>query len=387
MKYISLLGSTGSIGTQTLEVVRNNSEDYKVCGITGCSNIDLLEKQVLEFRPKIVAISNTKYYKELKSRVGDIVEVVTGVEGLIQVATMEESDIVMSSIVGIAGLVPTFKAVEKGKTIGLANKETLVTAGKLVMDAAKRNNSSILPVDSEHSAIFQCIAGNNIKSLSKIILTASGGPFRNRKYEELKNVSIEETLNHPNWSMGRKISVDSATLMNKGLEVIEAKWLFDVDSDRIEVCVHPQSVIHSMVEFEDGTVIAQLGIADMKIPIQYSLTYPERRPSFTPKLNLFEIGTLTFEKPNTGLFRCLSLAFNVLKEENSHPVVLNASNEIAVDLFLQKKISFTAISELIEDTLQSHISQKVNTIEDIIEIDAWARRKSMQLFAERCERI
>ncbi len=387
MKYISLLGSTGSIGTQTLEVIKNNSDDYKVCGITGYSNIDLLEKQVLEFRPKVVAISNTKYYKELKRRVGDITEVVTGIDGLIQVATMVESDIVMSSIVGIAGLVPTFRAIEKGKTIGLANKETLVTAGKLVMDAAKKNNSTILPVDSEHSAIFQCIAGNNIKSISKIILTASGGPFRNKSYEELKNVGIEETLNHPNWSMGRKISVDSATLMNKGLEVIEAKWLFDVNPDRIEVCVHPQSVIHSMVEFDDGTVIAQLGIADMKIPIQYSLTYPERKPSFTKKLDLFEIGKLTFEKPRTELFRCLLLAFNVLKEESSHPVVLNASNEIAVDLFLQKKISFTAISELIEDTLQSHISQKVNCLEDIIEIDNWARRKSMQLFNERCEKL
>ncbi len=384
MKYISLLGSTGSIGTQTLEVIKNNSDDYKVCGITGCSNIDLLEKQVLQFRPRIVAVSNTKYYRELKKRVGAITEVVAGAEGLAQVATMDESDIVMSSIVGIAGLIPTFKAIEKGKTIGLANKETLVTAGRLVMDAAKKSNSNILPVDSEHSAIFQCIAGNNIKSLSKIILTASGGPFRNKSHKELENVSIEETLNHPNWSMGRKISVDSATLMNKGLEVIEAKWLFDVNPDKIEVCVHPQSVIHSMVEFDDGAVIAQLGIADMKIPIQYSLTYPERKPSFTPKLNLFEIGTLTFEKPNTELFRCLSLAFHVLKEESSHPVVLNASNEIAVDLFLQNKISFMAISELIEDTLQSHISQKVNSIDDIIEIDAWARRKSMQLFDERC---
>jgi len=383
MKYISLLGSTGSIGTQTLEVIKNNRDDYEICGITGHSNIDLLEKQVLEFRPKVVAISNTSRYKELKNRVGNITEVVAGTEGLIEVATMEESDMVMSSIVGIAGLIPTFKAIEKGKTIGLANKETLVTAGQLVMDAAKKHKSKILPVDSEHSAIFQCILGNNTKSLSKIILTASGGPFRNKNLEELINVSIEETLNHPNWAMGKKISVDSATLMNKGLEVIEAKWLFDVNPDNIEVCIHPQSVIHSMVEFEDGAVIAQLGIPDMRVPIQYSLTYPERKPSFTPRLNLLEIGTLTFEKPKTELFRCLSLAFDVLKEESSHSVVLNASNEIAVDLFLRKKINFTTISELIEDTLQSHISQRVNSIEDIVEIDAWARRKSMQLFDER----
>lgn len=380
MKRISVLGSTGSIGMQTLEVIRSNRELFSLEAITANSSIDLLEQQVREFRPKLAVIYDESKYAELKSRIGTLTEVATGIKGLIAAATITEVDTVVTSIVGIAGLIPTYHAITNKKNIALANKETLVAGGRLIMSKAKENNVSILPVDSEHCAIFQSIGSNNKSEISKLILTASGGPFRTRTKEELNHVTLADALNHPNWKMGKKITVDSATLMNKGLEVIEAKWLFDVSVDEIEVCVHPQSIIHSMVEYVDGSVIAQLGLPDMKLPIQYALTYPNRLPMHGEKLDLTKYGTLTFEKPDTDKFPCLKLAYDALKAGDSACIAVNGANEAAVELFLNSKISFMDIPRLITAVLEKHETANNPTLDEIIEIDKWARNLTNELY-------
>ncbi|WP_278244296.1 1-deoxy-D-xylulose-5-phosphate reductoisomerase [Caldisalinibacter kiritimatiensis] len=374
LKYISILGSTGSIGRQALDVIRNN-QNYKVVGLSANNNIELLEEQAQEFKPNIIAVYNEEKAKILKHRLdGSDIEVVSGLEGLNRVATESSANIVLTSVVGMIGLIPTLKAIEHGKSIALANKETLVTAGKLVMNAAKDKGISIIPVDSEHSAIFQCLNTENEKEISKIILTASGGPFRGMNYDEIKDVTVKDALKHPNWSMGKKITIDSATMMNKGLEVIEAKWLFNIDIEKIDVVVHPQSIVHSMVEYVDGSIIAQLGITDMRIPIQYALTYPRRTSNNLEKLNLSRIGTLTFEKPNYKTFPCLALAYEAIKIGGTMPAVLNAANEVAVDMFLKEKIKFYDIPRIIEHTMEKHSIIKEATMDDILNSDKWARK-------------
>ncbi len=354
MKKIAILGSTGSIGTQTLEIVRENT-DLEVVGLAAGSNVELLEKQVREFRPRLVSLQSEKSCKELKSRLADMeVEIVSGMEGLIQIAEMEESEVLITAIVGMIGIQPTIAAICKGKDIALANKETLVTAGHIIMPLAAQKGVSILPVDSEHSAIFQSMQGENRAQVSKLLITASGGPFRGKTKADLENVQLEDALKHPNWAMGNKITIDSATLVNKGLEVMEAKWLFHVDLDQIQVVVHPQSIIHSMVEYVDGGIIAQLGMPDMKLPIQYALFYPNRRPMAGKRVDFYELGSITFEKPDIETFTGLKLALCAAREGGSMPTVFNAANEEAVRLFLQRKIRFLQIPEIIEMCMQAH---------------------------------
>lgn len=370
---ISILGSTGSIGVQTLDVARNLN--IKVDGLAANKNIDLLEKQAREFQPKIVAVKDEERARILRDRLSDTdCKVVGGVEGLKMVASIETVETVVTSIVGIAGLIPTMEAIKHKKNIALANKETLVTAGHIVMSEVARMGVKILPVDSEHSAVFQSLMGNNKKDVAKIILTASGGPFRGRKKEELRNVTLREALNHPNWSMGSKITIDSATMMNKGLEVIEAHWLFEIPQDDIEVLVHPQSIIHSMVEYKDGSIIAQLGSPDMRLPIQFALTYPDRKQNNFSKLDIVKIGSLTFEAPDLEAFPCLGLAFEALRAGGTMPAVLNAANEKAVGLFLQEKIRFLDIPEIIEKVMGRHSVKPDPDIDDIIDVDLWARK-------------
>ncbi len=354
MKKIAILGSTGSIGTQTLEIVRENT-DLEVVGLAAGSNVELLEKQVREFRPRFVSLQSEKYCKELKLRLADMeVEIVSGMEGLIQIAEMEESEVLITAIVGMIGIQPTIAAICKGKDIALANKETLVTAGHIIMPLAAQKGVSILPVDSEHSAIFQSMQGENRAQVSKLLITASGGPFRGKTKADLENVQLEDALKHPNWAMGNKITIDSATLVNKGLEVMEAKWLFHVDFDQIQVVVHPQSIIHSMVEYVDGGIIAQLGMPDMKLPIQYALFYPNRRPMAGKRVDFYELGSITFERPDIETFTGLKLALRAAREGGSMPTVFNAANEEAVRLFLQRKIRFLQIPEIIEMCMQAH---------------------------------
>lgn len=375
MKKISILGSTGSIGTQTLDVVRKNPDKFKVIAISANSSVDLLLEQIIEFKPKYVAVYNETSAKKLKERMPSNIniEVLSGMEGLKTISSLDEIDVLLTAIVGMIGLVPTLCAIRNGKTIALANKETLVTAGKLVMSEAKKYNVDILPVDSEHSAIFQCLNGEKNKNIDKIILTASGGPFRGKSKEELLNVTKNEALKHPNWSMGRKISIDSSTLMNKGLEVIEAKWLFDVDYKDIDVVVHPQSIIHSMVQFNDSSIIAQMGCPDMRLPIQYALTYPDRMLNEFERLDFTKFSTFTFEKPDLETFPCLKLAFDCLKMGGTYCAVLNAANEVLVNEFLEDKIGFYDIPYYIEKTLQAHNSIEDPTLEEILEVDRWAR--------------
>ncbi len=370
-KDISILGSTGSIGTQTLDVIREIG-GINVCAMSTNTNIELFEKQIREFKPKLVCVMNSKKALELKKNISDTdIEVMTGMEGLIAVSTYSSSDTVVNSVVGNIGLQPTVAAIKAGKDIALANKETLVTSGELVMKLLKENNVNMYPVDSEHSAIFQSLQGNKGNKIHKILLTASGGPFRT--YTDLSNVTIDDALKHPNWSMGKKITVDSATLMNKGLEVIEAKWLFDVELEQIQVLVHPQSIVHSMVEYEDGAVIAQLGEPDMKVPIQYALTYPKRVKNSFPKINFFEKNNLTFEKPKTELFPCLGLAYSAIKTGGTMPAVMNASNEIAVAKFINKEIGFMDIPKLIEKTMSAYNVKYDYSLDDVLEADNWAR--------------
>ncbi len=353
MKKIAILGSTGSIGTQTLDIVREQG-DIQVVAMAAGSNISLLEAQMREFRPSLVSVWDEKKAKELRTNTKDLgIKIVSGMEGLLEVSVIPESEILVTAIVGMLGIRPTIAAIKAGKKIALANKETLVTAGHIIIPLAKEYKVPILPVDSEHSAIFQSLQGARDNKISRILLTASGGPFRGRKADELKNIQVEDALKHPNWSMGRKITIDSSTLVNKGLEVMEAKWLFDVALDQIQVVVHPQSVIHSAVEYQDGAVIAQLGTPDMRLPIQYALYYPERRNLSGRRLDLFEIADLTFEKPDTDTFRGLALAYQAMEKGGNIPTVYNAANEKAVSLFLDRKISYPEITELIEACMEN----------------------------------
>jgi len=370
---IAILGSTGSIGVQALDVAKNLG--LRVSALTAHSNIDLLEAQARSFRPLVAAVGNSTLASELDKRLkGSGVEVYYGMEGLKTAAALQETDMVVSSVVGIAGLVPTMEAIRHGKHIALANKETLVTAGELVMKAAEQYGVTIFPVDSEHSAIYQCLAANRKQDAERIILTASGGPFRGWNADALRHVTVAQALKHPNWSMGSKITIDSATMMNKGLEVIEARWLFGFTPERISVIVHPQSIIHSMVEYVDGSVMAQLGSPDMRIPIQLALTWPERARNGFSRLDLRKCSHLTFEEPDMETFRCLRLAYDALRIGGTMPVVLNGANEAAVELFLKEKISFTDIPALIEKAMQSHVVNTMPDMNDIIEVDKWARQ-------------
>ncbi len=369
MKKIAILGSTGSIGTQTLEVARENG-DLEVLGLAAGNNIKLLEEQIREFHPRVAAVWSEEKAKELRDNVRDLnVRIVSGMEGLIEIAVLEETEILVTAIVGMIGIRPTIEAIKAGKDIALANKETLVTAGHIIMPLAKEYNSAILPVDSEHSAIFQSLQGSERHELHKILLTASGGPFRGKTREELTNIQVEDALKHPNWEMGRKITIDSSTLVNKGLEVIEAKWLFDVDIDQIEVVVHPQSIIHSMVEYKDGAIIAQLGTPDMKLPIQYALYYPHRRFLPGERVAFSKLGQMTFEKPDMETFYGLRLAMEAGKAGGSLPTVYNAANELAVSKFLNRKIKYLEIPEIIESCMSNHKNIENPTVEQILQTE------------------
>ncbi len=370
MKKVAILGSTGSIGTQTLEIARTNG-DLEITALAEGSNVERLEAQIREFRPSLAAVWAEEKAKELKSRIRDLdVRVVTGMEGLIEVAEQPESGILVTAIVGMIGIRPTIAAMKAGKDIALANKETLVTAGHIIMPLAEECGVRILPVDSEHSAIFQCLNGENRCELHKILLTASGGPFRGKKKEELREVQVEDALKHPNWSMGRKITIDSATLVNKGLEMMEARWLFGVEPQDIKIVVQPKSIIHSMVEFADGAVIAQLGTPDMKLPIQYALYYPQRRYLPGERLDFWKLGQITFEEPDMENFPGLRLAFDAAAAGGSLPTVYNAANERAVALFLDRKIRFLEIPELIERCMEEHKAVKAPSVEEILQTEA-----------------
>ena len=366
IKKISVLGSTGSIGTQTLEIARYN-QDIGITALAAGSNVELLEKQVREFHPKIACLWKEEAARELKRRIRDLdVKVVSGMEGLMEAACEPEAQIVVTAVVGMIGIRPTIAAMEAGKDIALANKETLVTAGHIIMPLAKEKGVKILPVDSEHSAIFQCLQGAGENRIHKILLTASGGPFRGRSREQLAGVQPEDALKHPNWSMGRKITIDSSTMVNKGLEVMEAHWLFDVDMDQVQVVIQPASVIHSMIEYEDGAVIAQLGTPDMKLPIQYALYYPERRFLPGARLDFTKLKEITFDEPDMETFRGLKLAYEAGKAGGSLPTVFNAANELAVSLFLEKKIPYLAITDLIQGAMENHKRKAAPNVDQIL---------------------
>lgn len=371
-KKASILGSTGSIGTQSLEVCEKHG--IQITALAAHSSTELLEQQARKYHPEYVGIYNESKYAELKERLADTdIKIVCGMEGLCEIAALPQSNIVLNSVVGMVGLLPTLTAIRAGKDIALANKETLVAGGELVTALAKEKGVKIYPVDSEHSAIFQCLQGNKRSQLSKVILTASGGPFFGRSYDELRSVTKAEALKHPNWDMGNKITIDSATLMNKGLEFIEAKWLFDLDPDQIEIVVHRQSVVHSAVEYDDYSVIAQLGVPDMKIPIQYALLYPERMPCPTGRLSLTEYGSLTFEKPDYGTFRCLSAAIEAIKRGGAYPCLVNSANEEAVRAFLNDEISFISIGEIVSSVLDEFNPSEIRSYDDVMKADSAAR--------------
>jgi 1-deoxy-D-xylulose-5-phosphate reductoisomerase len=374
MKKISILGSTGSIGTQTLDIVAHAPELFKVVGLSAGSNVDLLIEQARQFKPAIVCLGSKELADAARLHVPSGTRVVYGEEGLIETASHTDADIVVTAIVGSRGLPATLAAINAGKTIGLANKETLVTAGHLVMERAKQRGVAILPIDSEHSAIFQCLNGEKRESIKQITLTASGGSFRDRSREQLEGVTVTEALNHPNWSMGAKITIDSATMVNKGLEVIEAKWLFGVTYDQIDVIIHPESIIHSYVEFSDHSVIAQMGLPDMRVPIQYALTYPDRVATPTNRLNLAEIGKLHFREMDFVRFPLLRLAFDSGRLGGSAPAVFNAANEIAVARFLNGEVNFLDIERIVESTVSRHDVTEINDLQTIAEVDSWARR-------------
>lgn len=383
MKKICILGATGSVGTQTLDVVSRQSDKFAVCGLTANSNINLLEQQIRKFKPLKAAIADRALFTTLRNNLKDcFTEILCGEDGVIEVASMNESDIVVSSIVGVAGLKPTLAAIDAKKDIALANKETMVTAGRLVCEKAKENNVKILPVDSEHSAIFQCLmSGGRPENISRIILTCSGGPFFGKDIKFLKNVKPEDALKHPNWSMGQKITIDSATLMNKGLEFIEAKWLFDVPTDKIDIVVHRQSVIHSMVEYADGAIIAQLGEPDMRVPISVAMNYPEREiiKDYKP-FDFIMNSNLTFEVPDEDTFKCLKLAKNAIKTGGTQPAYLNGANEMAVELFLKKKISFTDIGDIIEESLKKNNGIDDYNLNDVFNADKSARENVLNIY-------
>jgi 1-deoxy-D-xylulose-5-phosphate reductoisomerase len=377
LKNISLLGSTGSIGQSTLSVVEKFPERFTVTALAAGNNVGLLEQQVRKFKPSVVSVVSERSAGILKKRCSDIsVRILSGVEGMMQVAAADEADITVSAIVGTAGLVPTLAAIRAGKEIALANKEVLVTAGELVMAECRAKGTRLLPVDSEHSAIFQCLLAGANRDVRKLVLTASGGPFRSHSKKDLAKVTLTQALKHPNWSMGRKITIDSATLMNKGLEVIEARWLFDISPGKIKVLVHPQSIVHSMVEYQDGAVVAQLGMPDMRGPIAYALSHPERLPEVSPALDLAQVGTLTFEEPDLDRFPCLAYAFDALNAGGSMPAVLSAANEVAVRYFLEEKIGYEDIARVIRSTMDAHTPSKIGTVEDALKADLWARQEA-----------
>lgn len=382
MKKIGILGSTGSIGTQTLDIVRKE-KDLKVVALAANSNVELMEAQIREFKPKTAALWEEVAAADLRERVRDLpVRVVSGMDGLLEVSTERDMSILVTGIVGMIGIRPTIAAIEAGKHIALANKETLVTAGHIIMPFAREMKVSILPVDSEHSAIFQALRGERSERVEKILLTASGGPFRGKTREELADMTAEEALKHPNWTMGPKVTIDSASLCNKGLEVMEAKWLFDVELSQIEVVVHPQSILHSAVQFADGAIVGQMGVPDMKLPIQYALFYPDRRPMKGERVDLCKLGSLTFEKPDTETFHGLALAYEAGKRGGSMPTVFNAANEKAVALFLQKKIQFLQIPELIQAAMESHSYVESPTVEEILAAEAQTHEFIRRKFGE-----
>jgi 1-deoxy-D-xylulose-5-phosphate reductoisomerase len=380
MKTIVILGSTGSIGTNTLDIVDRFPTEFRVAGLTAGSNDALLETQIRRFKPRIVALSDPSAATRLRQRCLDLsVEILAGQEGLVQVASATEADLVVSAIVGGAGLVPTLAAIRSKKHIALANKEPMVMAGKLMQEEARRHGIRIFPVDSEHSAIFQSLEGHRITDVRRVILTASGGALWTLTKDELQDVSAERALQHPNWKMGAKITIDSATLMNKGLEVVEARWLFDIPESRIDVMIHRESIVHSLVEYEDRSMIAQLGLPDMRTPISYAMRYPERLPLDLPSLDLTEIGTLTFCKPDHDRFPCLDLGYESLKIGGTMPAAMNAANEVAVEAFLQGGIRFTDISDIIRSTMLAHSAREVENIEAALDADRWAREKAESL--------
>jgi 1-deoxy-D-xylulose-5-phosphate reductoisomerase len=378
MKKIAILGSTGSIGLNTLEVIARSPEDYSAIALTAGRNVDLLTKQIEKFRPACAAVLEEDLAEILKARLDKSydTEVFSGTEGFVHLATLQEVDTVVSAMTGAAGLLPTYAAIEAGKNIALANKETLVMAGPLIMDGANRQKITILPIDSEHSAILQSLQGHPREDVRRIILTASGGPFRNFSFEDMEKVTPGQALNHPTWNMGKKISIDSATLMNKGLEAIEAKWFFDLRMDQISIVIHPQSIIHSMVEYRDGSIIAQMGIPHMITPISYALSYPRHIENHLVPLQLDEIGTLTFQKPDLKRFPCLDLALQAGEIGESMPAVMNGANEIAVDAFLNDKISFLQIPMLIKRTMEAHRISPIDSVEKVMETNSWARDKA-----------
>ena len=387
MKYVSILGSTGSIGVQTLQVV--NNLNFKVVGLAAKSNVDLIERQIEQFNPEVVALEDESSAETLRMRISNKnIRIFSGHDGIINVATAPQSNIVVSAMVGIAGLTPTLEAIKAGKNVALANKEVLVTSGSLVMRTAKENGVQVLPVDGEHSAIFQCLTGcRDHSNIKRLILTASGGPFRDKTLEEQRNVSPEQALNHPTWKMGRKITIDSATLMNKGLEVIEARWLFDVDVSKIDVIIHPESIVHSMVEFTDGSILAQLAVTDMRLPIQLALTYPQRMPSQLPELDLSKVGKLTFQEADIKKFPCLKYAYEAIRLGGTAPAILNGADEIAVDAFLNGQIGFLDISEVIKKTMETYkesvfASESEPSLQDITSADRWAREYAAKIIKE-----
>jgi 1-deoxy-D-xylulose-5-phosphate reductoisomerase len=382
MQHIAVLGSTGSIGTQALDVIAKNLDKYKVTVLAAYQNEQLLAEQIEFFKPQLAVLIDKQAADRLAARHQGQTKILTGEEGLLEAAAYQQTDTVLTSLVGFAGLKPTIAAIKAGKNIALANKETLVAAGELIMSLAKAHNVSIYPVDSEHSAIFQCLQGENLKKIGRIILTASGGPFRGRTAAELEKVTVDDCLRHPNWTMGRKITIDSATLANKGLEVIEAKWLFGVDFAQIDVCVHPQSIIHSMVEFVDGSVMAQMGMPDMRLPIQFALSYPERLPSNFPRLDFKTLSDLTFEVPDTVNFPALNLAFDAGTRGGSMPCVFNAANEIAVYAFLNNEIRFLDIPKVIGYTMESHTIIHNMDLNQIYIADTWARSYALAVIAD-----
>jgi 1-deoxy-D-xylulose-5-phosphate reductoisomerase len=380
MKNLVILGSTGSIGVSTLEIVAAYPDRYRVVALTGGSNLQRLAEQVRRFQPQLIAVLTAADAERLRSSLGPShPKILFGIEGLIACAVYSDAHLVVSAIVGAAGLVPTMAAIEAGKNVALANKETLVAAGPLVMAAVARKGVQLYPVDSEHSAIFQSLEGHSKGDVRRLILTASGGPFRDRALAELRQVTPADALAHPNWQMGRKISIDSATMMNKGLEVIEARWLFDLPAEKIAVHIHPQSIVHSMVEYVDGSVIAQLGIPDMKTPIAYALSYPERLPLNLPPLDLCALGSLSFTKPDIERFACLGLAYEALREGGTAPAVLNAANEVAVEAFLQGEITFLAIPAVIRATLECHRTEPLTHLDEAIRADRWARSETRRI--------
>ena len=378
-KRIAILGSTGSIGLNTLEVIRKLRDRFEISAITADTSIDLLEKQANEFSPEFIVVRNKENAKELRRRIGNKIQVLEGEEGLVELTKSTDYDILVSSLVGFAGLVPTIEGIKRGKRIALANKETLVAAGEIVTQLARKHGTEIIPVDSEHSAIFQCLVGEEKNAIEKLIITASGGPFFKKSYEELKNVTVEQALKHPNWNMGSKVTIDSATMMNKGLEVIEAHWLFDLNKDKLDVVVHPQSIVHSMVEFIDGSIKAQLSLPDMKIPIQYALTFPERLSSDFVNTNFPKLHRLSFYEPETEKFKCLQLAFNAMEQGGMAPCILNAANEIAVEKFLKKELTFLQIPELIEKTLNKIPNTFEVNLETVMEYDSKTREAAKNL--------